>query len=312
MSPTGKWIEGIALDADVAEAARIAVRDRLSAVMYWLPPAAYCSEFDVEYVHRLRVSTRRAMAALRLYRNWLPRKPARRVKKWLKQIRKAAGEARDLDVLRIRIEEQESAETAHALQATVSRRAQVQPRIIRVADRARRRRRLQRQTKRLIDGIESCCNKRCCDECAPFQKWAQHRLNELATEFFESMPSANDDPAALHQFRIRAKALRYAIEVMSPAFGPELRHQLYPIVEELQERLGRINDHAAALARLDEWSKEGTNEAKRNELRSQAEAESRRLDDALHDFHSWWVPTRIESFRSGLLSTKSLAVESDR
>ena len=76
----------------------------------------------------------------------------------------------------------------------------------------------------------------------------------LPESFFESIPGDTSDMAALHQFRIRAKSLRYAMELLAAAFGPELREVHYPVVEEVQERLGRINDHVAARDRFRNWA----------------------------------------------------------
>ena len=46
----------------------------------------------MEKVHQLRVATRRAIAALKLYRDWLPQDEARWLSKRLKKIRRAAGD----------------------------------------------------------------------------------------------------------------------------------------------------------------------------------------------------------------------------
>src|SRR5215213_8146493 len=99
MAASGKWIDGIGPETAVADAARRSLEVRLAVVANALPLAAHLSEHDIEHVHRLRVATRRAAAALKLYRDWLPRKPARWIKKRLRQIRRAASEIRDLDVL---------------------------------------------------------------------------------------------------------------------------------------------------------------------------------------------------------------------
>ena len=74
MAASGKWIEGIGPDSTVDEAARRSLEVRLPAVNHWLPLAAYMAAQDVENVHRLRVSTRRPRAALRIYRDGLPRR----------------------------------------------------------------------------------------------------------------------------------------------------------------------------------------------------------------------------------------------
>lgn len=53
---------------------------------------------DIEYVHRMRVSSRRLRAAMPLFRTCYSKK---KFKKWLKEIKKVTkllGEARDLDV----------------------------------------------------------------------------------------------------------------------------------------------------------------------------------------------------------------------
>ena len=302
MISNGKWLEGIAPDADVADAARKALGDRLAAVLYWLPPAAYCADLDIEHVHRLRVSTRRAAAAWQLFHSWLPPKRARRVKKWLKQVRKAAGEARDLDVLSARLERQLGDDGKDVVAQFSDRRARVQPAIVQVADRARRHDRLAGEVEKLLSGIKPCCNKRSCEECAPFQKWARKQLDELAGEFFDGLPASDDEPSELHQFRIRAKALRYAIELLASAFDDELRYEHYPVVEELQERLGGINDHATATERLNEWSESADDAVMRRKYRDLAQEESQRLKNELRAFREWWTPERVASLRRGLAS----------
>ena len=100
-----KWIQGTSPSAPVSAAAREALRARLKTVAYYLPLAALKSDRDVEYVHQLRVATRRAVALLRIFRGQLSDKHAEWLDRQLKKIRRAAGEARDLDVLGRRIVE---------------------------------------------------------------------------------------------------------------------------------------------------------------------------------------------------------------
>jgi CHAD domain-containing protein len=247
------------------------------------------------------VSTRRATAAWRLFRDWLPKKRAGKVKKWLKKIRRAAGEARDLDVLAVRLRRKSSENDPDVLPRLAKRREEVQSAIVRVAEQSRSHDRLQRKIDRLLSGIKARCRSENRDPCGTFRELAQGRMAELAGDFFQRQPSRDVDPAELHQFRIRAKALRYAMELLAPAFGEEFRDQLYPIVEELQERLGHINDHATAADRLRKWSEAECDEAERLQLISLAENELQELDDELRDFHKWWTAERAESLRSGLM-----------
>jgi CHAD domain-containing protein len=305
MSPNGKWLEGVAADADVAEAARKALGERLAAVLYWLPPAAYCADFDVEHIHRLRVSTRRAMAAWRLFRTWLPRKRAERVRKWLRKLRRTAGEARDLDVLHERIQHEYGDDASGVLAHIKMERIAVQPRIVHVADLARRRNRLANDVKRLVESIEDCCNKRSCDECAPFHRWSERRLHDLSEDFFKDLPNRDASLEDLHQFRIQSKQLRYALELLAPILADDLREVHYPVVEEIQDRLGAINDHATAAERFEEWAKVDKLAAIQGEFAALAQNERQRIETESCDFYEWWTTERAESLRAGLFSTST-------
>jgi hypothetical protein len=96
MKSSNKWISGIDADTSLRKAARVSLRTRLAAVWYYLPLAAEQADDNVEYVHQLRVSTRRALAALRLYGRLCRKRDVRWFRTKLKQIRRAAGDARVL------------------------------------------------------------------------------------------------------------------------------------------------------------------------------------------------------------------------
>src|SRR5262245_26254841 len=94
----GKWIEGLTPTMTLAEAAHLVLNARLSVVRTTLPAAVERYGEDFEHVHQLRVATRRAGAAIKLLGDCLPGKVKQAVKKSLRSLRKAAGEARDWDV----------------------------------------------------------------------------------------------------------------------------------------------------------------------------------------------------------------------
>src|SRR5262245_17768361 len=98
MATDGKWIDGLHAGMGAIDAARLALEMRLQAVASRLPQAAKQAGEDVEHVHQLRVATRRAAAALRTFAILAPGKPLRRVRRKLKRLRHAAGDARDWDV----------------------------------------------------------------------------------------------------------------------------------------------------------------------------------------------------------------------
>jgi CHAD domain-containing protein len=240
------------------------------------------------------------MAAWHLFQTWLPPKRAKRVRKSLRMIRQTAGEARDLDVLRDRVKHEFGEDARDVITHVESRRHKIQPKIIRVADRLRKRDRLADDVRRLIKSIDYCCNKRSCDECAPFQKWAENRLKQLSEEFFNDLPGEDASPESLHEFRVRSKALRYALELVAPVLGGDLREVHYAVVEELQERLGTINDHATAAARFERWAKREKSADLKREFMELAKSERQCVESETRDFHLWWTAERAESLRAGL------------
>src|SRR3954463_3471126 len=87
----GKWIEGLGPLLTVAEAARLTLQIRFEVVRYHLPLALQEADRDPEHVHRLRVGTRRAGAALDIFAQTLPDKLLRKARRLLRSLRRAAG-----------------------------------------------------------------------------------------------------------------------------------------------------------------------------------------------------------------------------
>src|SRR5262245_40123977 len=82
----------------LAEVARDVIAGRLAAVWNFLSLAAKHPS-RAEYVHDLRVWSRRSVATIDLFKSLLPHRRARRMRRRLIRVRRAAGLARDLDVL---------------------------------------------------------------------------------------------------------------------------------------------------------------------------------------------------------------------
>ena len=89
----GKWIGGLTADTPLTDAAQRVLVTRLGTVGQVLPRAVQEADRDPEYVHQLRVATRRADAALRIFAHCLPRKVYKRARQRLRRLRQAAGAA---------------------------------------------------------------------------------------------------------------------------------------------------------------------------------------------------------------------------
>ncbi len=184
MSRKSKWIDVESADEPAAAVARRAIRARLKTVWDWLPCAANQSSNDAEFIHQLRVSTRRAMAALHLFELFLPDRRSRWFRKQLKRLRETAGEARDLDVLYQRVSDVCQCDPLTGCATLLDRIAQArqaaQPAITKIYEKLQRRhyrRRLKQLTKRI--------HWRCQQSGSPnYREAAPSRFAALGGRFF--------------------------------------------------------------------------------------------------------------------------------
>ncbi|MHB1036602.1 MAG: CHAD domain-containing protein [Pirellulales bacterium] len=290
MSNDTKWIEASPAEK-VTEVARRALAARLESVRRRLAPAAERPEEDIEHVHQLRVATRRAMAAMRIFDDFLPTRRARWIKKQLRLIRRAAGEARDLDVLaaRLRAPGPQSPESpsANVLARLAARRRRAQRPIEKIWRRLSRRG-FERRVAAMVDRIRPRGKHRRAEP--EFGSSARANLRPLVAEFFQAAVGDFSDLAALHRLRICGKQLRYAMEVFAGAFGAALREELYPVVEALQERLGELNDRRSARDRFRRWLDKSRDEVEKVWLQELVAAEERAIDERRRELAGWWTP----------------------
>ncbi len=244
----GKWIAGLTPDMPLVEAARLVLPARLEAVLHHLPYAVKSAARDLEHVHQLRVSTRRATAALRLFADCLPGRHRRTLRACLRSLRRASGAARDWDVFFEMLQQAPALRPASAKAARdflfglqTARRCDAQSQLAGAADDEGAR--LERETAKLADKSFEW-NERGKQTAGEL---AVEQIGSLIDKFAEAStppPSAYED---LHRLRILGKRLRYSMEVFADCFAAPFREQLYPAVVEMQEILGGITDaHVAA------------------------------------------------------------------
>jgi CHAD domain-containing protein len=241
----GKWIEGLTACMPPADAARLVLRARLDTVVRWLPAAAREAERDPENVHQLRVSTRRADAALRLFRPCLRKRHYREARDRLRTLRRAAGEARDADVFLIDLRERAPRARDRQREGIdfligygLGLRAAARPALEELPVEG-----FAAWVPKLIEEVRPPEQPRLMDLALP-------ALQESFTRLAEATAGDLSDYAQLHKVRIAGKRLRYGLEVFAGCFGPTMREVAYPLVEEMQETLGRANDSHAAAERL--------------------------------------------------------------
>ena len=292
---TSNWFSEKDPNKPVSAVAKAAIRQRLGTVQFFLPITAKNLDRSGTRVHQLRVSTRRAQAAMEIFQDVLPELRARTICKQLKRLRSAASDARDLDVLYERL----SHTTLPTAEARLSRLLDEIVRCREVAQKPLRkaRKRLKRQEfKGEIRGLLKRVRWRGEGDEPPFDAVARHAMGSAAGAFFRAASEALGDPESLHQLRIAGKRLRYAIELLAPAFPTTLRTELYPVFQEVQERLGRANDHATACELFRKWA--GDPRRPQGELlQILAVDEERSMETSRQEFLNWWTPRREADLR---------------
>ncbi len=248
----GKWITGLTAVTPLADAARRVLAVRLEVVRDYLPLALNAAARDPEYVHQLRVGTRRAGAALETFRCCLPDREYRATRRQLRSLRRAAGDARDWDVfiagMASRQQERPERERCafdfllgHALGQRMA--AQVRLEAASPASPFG----LDRLMADVVAAVRppsgGAAPGRLLDLARPRLGMLLHELHQAATRDLDNYDH-------LHQVRILGKRLRYAMEIFAECFDVLFREQLYPAVEEMQEILGHANDSHVAGQRL--------------------------------------------------------------
>ena len=303
MRSPNKWFVTVSPDRAISRAARRALRPRFKALRHYLVLAAERAEDDVEHVHQLRVAVRRAVAAVRLFQDLLPGR-----RRWLKKqcqlIRRAAGPARDLDVLSAWLtdiavpadfEPARAACLAHVAELRRAAQPELCRRHAKLPDKKlrRRMRSLLRSLRRSPEANGHAVNL----EVGPtFAEDAPRRLEPIAIDFLAAAETDCSDLAHLHQLRIQGKRLRYALEALAGAFPSEPFQNLYASVRELQERLGEINDRATAQRYLEEWSGEDR-PAQAPFVQTVKQQNADALEAARQACAAWWTAERVEAIR---------------
>jgi CHAD domain-containing protein len=296
-----KKANGLPPSVPVTRFAKDSLGRRLAVVIKAAPRAANRSGKDVEYVHQLRVGVRRAAAALELYKPLLSPKRRRKMKKQLRELRRAAGPARDLDVLAARLSEAAEAapceRTSGLRDFVLAKRKRVQ-KIVKLGCGKTKRNGLAKDAKRLVRGVKW----RGREPEPDFESFARSTLRPVVERFFAAGAADLTDVETLHRMRIEGKMVRYAMELLSPAFGKSFRKQTYPLFADVQDKLGAINDHVSAITfyggLLESADPGNPDHANRGgKIEEMVEAEITALETSQREFLQWWTPERRESMR---------------
>lgn len=296
MKRSSPWAVKEAAEQPVARVAERTLRKRLETV--WSELTAACRPaHDPERVHRLRVATRRTLAALTAFRGLVPTKRRAWFEKRLRRIRKAAGTTRDLDVLtgRLQLESErvrDGAARARArLVAMLAKRRDVSRQPIQAVRSELLADDWAGQVEKLLAGLRESPG------LESFVSYGRRRFRRLLDEFFTRADRKLKDDAAIHRLRIEGKKLRYALEIFAAVFPPAELKACHRALERLQETLGEFTDHAAAADRFRRWAREDGVGPDRLALTELRRLEDERAAEARRAFVKWWKPARRRALR---------------
>jgi len=204
---------------------------------------------DIEFIHRMRVASRRLRSALPIFKSCFGGKE---YQSWLKQIKaitRALGAARDTDVQIALLENYYADLPSPVYQQGIRRlllrlrqkREKLQDPVLEALDGLQKKGTLQAMGNRLGPLVERK------DQVYLYTPYlyltGYNHISQRLQDFFAYEPYVElpECVAELHAMRIAAKQLRYTLEVFSPLYPGELKANLQ-VVRKCQEMLGDIHD----------------------------------------------------------------------
>lgn len=255
--------QGPRADMHMAEACRLIWREQLTAML--LNEAGVRYSDDPEFVHDMRVATRRARAAAKLYGDYFRPKAIRRYLAALRRTAHLLGAVRDLDVAIDKLArferkrgkadgQADAAGLAATLENWRIRRLAAHAALVEwldSADYAKFAARFAAFCRTPGEGVRDYTPK-VNEPPTPYQ--VRHVTPSMILNRFESVRCFEALFAAegqlpverLHQLRIECKYLRYNLEFVANLLGPQATH-LIADLRKLQEDLGVINDAAVTI-----------------------------------------------------------------
>jgi CHAD domain-containing protein len=284
----------------VGRVAARTIRVRLDAVWSEATRAAV-EPGDVDCVHRLRVATRRTLAAIDAFRDLLPPKRREWFEKRLRRLRRAAGDARDLDVLTGRLAPTEPVAEARPVAPAARARARLVAMLSRQRDLSRQP--IRELHEELLEAdwsqrVEELLDRIPTGRRQPsFGSYARRRFRPAVSRFFTKADRRLRGDEEVHALRIAGKKLRYALEIFAPVFAPAAWARCQSALERLQETLGEFTDHASAADRFRRLARDASMSADRRTLDVLQRHEDTLASEARKAFEKWWNPARRRGLR---------------
>ena len=286
------WVEGISSNESVCKVASRVLDTRLKAICHWLPLAAENSDEDIEYVHRLRLSVRRAVEAARIFSGLIEEAEYDELREKLRRIRLAADDSRNWDVLCGRVSHGGYIPAKLLEQIKAGRRKVQEP--IKAAYQEYTTEACGEKFTKLVQEVESHGNN---EGKRRFVRHARKYLRPVVKKFFQAAQSDLTTYKSLHGLRIRTKKLGYTMEIVAVAFAPAFRKKLYPQVVIFENLLGTMNDHATEKSMFMDLLSNSESLEQKAFLEGLLMAEERAIADLKAGFLAIWTPKVVSDLK---------------
>ncbi len=204
---------------------------------------------DIEYVHKMRVTSRRIRATIPLFKDCFTKKSYKEWRNEIKKVTQFLGDARDLDVqiefIKDYIKLLEPTEPKKGiedlLQGNIEQRTHLQSNVKNGL--------LKLKKSKVLEEINSCCEQMIIESAGNL-----FNLSSVREKAFWQISSKLDDLLAMekyvnleneilrhHETRIRAKWLRYTMECYAPLYPDEFSGEI-AMMENFQDLLGEMHD----------------------------------------------------------------------
>lgn len=197
-----------------------------------------------EFIHRMRVASRRLRTALTVFGDCLPGKKTERFRKKIRRLSGTLAEARDRDVqtgfliefLKCLPEKKYTDGIKRLLLRSEQARKRIQPVIVRTLDGDEYSGLFEEMEKTFKNAVHK--GKGASSIKRRFKEETRWRFEE--TMKYEEVARSPEKIEALHDMRICIKHLRYCLEIFDPAV--EGLGEFIKTVKQMQEILGDIHD----------------------------------------------------------------------
>jgi len=240
-----KEIIGLDCAADALEWAAEVLRVRFDEVMSLRGAALDFS--DIEGVHGMRVAARRLRSALHDFTPLMDKRPPKQARKELKRLADALGAVRDQDVAIVALEalqiEAETEPIKEGIGELMKERGSLREAARSDLAKALADHNLDDLQKRFTAAIDRMAGRKKSKKIVSFNEAGRRVINSSLQDLLDLGASLYEpfNIEELHEMRIAAKRLRYAVELFVACWGAKIA-PFADEIAEMQSFLGEVHD----------------------------------------------------------------------